>query len=280
MRFRLRLRGVRLFRFRWRLSDGGRWAAFRQRSLKALRERGLAPLRERGRTSGYGAAHILTSLNLVCGVGSILSTLEGRPELAAALVFAAMLLDAMDGRVARWLGASGDFGRELDSLADVVSFGTAPAVLLYQMALRDLGLVGWIVAAAFPVAGAMRLARFNIISVSGVFVGLPIPAAGGLAVGLALHGNLLDHPSLPYVLIGIAYLMISTVRYPDFKGRLNSAERRKLAPALLPVAAGAMWFLLEPRAVLFLPMAIYAASGPVIYLAGAAGLLRRLAYRH
>lgn len=158
--------------------------------------------------------NLLTSLNLFAGLMAIMLTITSHNYLAALLIWGAAVFDGADGRVARRLNATSDFGRELDSLADLVSFGVAPAILFYHVAFFDSPWWIYLVTGLFPVAGALRLARFNVQNVSGYFVGLPIPAAGGLlALAAVLRPWLND-----YVLIAIVFilsgLMVSTIRVP------------------------------------------------------------------
>ena len=166
---------------------------------------------------------LFTSLNLVFGMLSIMSTLKGCYSAAAIFIILALVADGLDGRVARAMGVSSDFGKELDSLCDLGSFGVAPGILIYEMALRDLGFLGQAAAIVFAVCGALRLARFNISTsvVKGYFMGMPIPA-GGCIVATFVLSSLVVPPvitALGTMLCG--YLMISTVRYPDFKGKGN-----------------------------------------------------------
>ena len=166
----------------------------------------------------------LTSLNLVFGVLSILATIKNDFFWAGVCIVLAMIADALDGRAARYFGVSGDFGKELDSLCDLGSFGVAPAILIYQYSLNASGNVGIIAILAFAVCGAMRLARFNVnvSTVQGYFMGMPIPAAGCM-VATFVMADLSQTPSaiiLPAVLL-LAYLMVSNIKYPDFKGKGN-----------------------------------------------------------
>jgi CDP-diacylglycerol--serine O-phosphatidyltransferase len=150
---------------------------------------------------------------------------------AALAIFFAMFFDAFDGRVARMTRTQSDFGVELDSLADVVSFGAAPALLVYKWALAPLGFGGFLVGFAFLACGAMRLARFNVLAHRGdkgssrFFVGLPIPLAAGTIVALVIahyreFGSTTDPatqlPIAVFVLL-LAFLMVSTIRYRTFK---------------------------------------------------------------
>jgi CDP-diacylglycerol--serine O-phosphatidyltransferase len=133
---------------------------------------------------------MLTSLNLILGVFSILATFNNNFTTAALLVVAAMLADGIDGRVARYFKVSSEFGKELDSLCDLVSFGVAPAILSYAFLLKDFDKAGYAVAAIFATCGALRLARFNVNTgvVKGYFMGLPIPAAGCVVATFVMLG--------------------------------------------------------------------------------------------
>ena len=132
---------------------------------------------------------LFTVGNLFCGYLSIWCSIRGTFELAAILVIVAALLDGLDGRVARLTNSTSEFGEEYDSLADLVSFGVAPAVLVYSWGLSDFHRLGWMASFLFVVCGSMRLARFNIqtkVVDKRYFVGLPIPAAAGTIVTLVL----------------------------------------------------------------------------------------------
>ncbi|MBR2208493.1 MAG: CDP-diacylglycerol--serine O-phosphatidyltransferase, partial [Synergistaceae bacterium] len=121
---------------------------------------------------------MVTSGNLLCGVFSLMMTLNEKYTVAAWLIFFAVLFDGFDGKVARMLGGGSQFGLEFDSLADLVSFGVAPAILLYQVSVRSVNLLGVVAASFFALCVALRLARFNIVHVPGPFQGLPCPAGG------------------------------------------------------------------------------------------------------
>ena len=166
---------------------------------------------------------LFTSLNLVFGMLSIFSTFEGRYNSAAIFIILALVADGLDGRVARAMGVSSDFGKELDSLCDLGSFGVAPGILIYELALRDLGIIGQLAAVVFAVCGALRLARFNISTdvVHGYFMGMPIPSGGCIVATFALSGLVLPPVVTAIGTVLYGYLMISTVRYPDFKGKGN-----------------------------------------------------------
>lgn len=163
----------------------------------------------------------LTLGNLMCGLGAIGLAAAGAPLWqAAALVGLGLLCDLFDGRAARALGTDGDFGTQLDSLADVVSFGVAPAIVLFQWKLHAAGLLGFVAAGALAAAAATRLARFNIqASEPGRFTGLAVTISA--AIGLAAVAA--EVPVSPLVaalaVIGLAALMVSRFSYRNFKDR-------------------------------------------------------------
>lgn len=201
----------------------------------------------------------LTAFNLLLGVVSIILTLEDQIYYAALMIIAAGLMDGLDGRVARMLKVSSEFGKELDSLADLVSFGVAPALLAYRVDLFQLGTLGYIIAGFFAVCGAIRLARFNLMNVKGYFLGLPIPAAGCMISTFVISG-LKPHPWLfPIMVASLAYLMVSNIKYPDFKKA--GARKAKRVPILMSVSFFAYMAFTHPQTLLFLPLATYALYG-------------------
>ncbi|HET7293996.1 MAG TPA: CDP-diacylglycerol--serine O-phosphatidyltransferase [Vicinamibacteria bacterium] len=228
-----------------------------------------------------GAA-ILPSLftvgNLFLGFWSMIKAIHGEFEPASHLLFWAIVLDMLDGRIARLTGTTSEFGGELDSLADVISFGVAPALLAYQWAFPPIPRAGWLAAFLFVAAGALRLARFNVqrhASDGRFFVGLPIPAAAGQVAALVavLPGPLDERPAafgaLAVVVI-LAFLMVSTFRYRSFKG-VDLRARRSYA-SILGIAVALVVLFIEPAGVLVTLATGYALSGPAAYLYG---LLRR-----
>ncbi|HWR39940.1 MAG TPA: CDP-diacylglycerol--serine O-phosphatidyltransferase [Patescibacteria group bacterium] len=180
----------------------------------------------------------LTALNLVLGMFAIIATLSEAFQQAALFIVAAMIADGLDGRVARYFNASSEFGKELDSLCDLVSFGVAPAILAYKFFLADFGLSGSVLAAAFATCGALRLARFNVNTnvVKGYFMGLPIPAGGCVLATFVMIGIKPPGWVFPLMVAVFAYLMVSTVRYPDFKGK--GGERVRVIPLGVSLLAG------------------------------------------
>jgi CDP-diacylglycerol--serine O-phosphatidyltransferase len=198
----------------------------------------------------YLLPNLVTLLALCSGVTSIRLAMEGRFEIAVAAVVLAIFLDALDGRIARYLKGTSRFGAELDSLADFVNFGVAPAILIYTWSLNALRPLGWIVALMLAVACALRLARFNVALddpnkpafTHAFFTGVPAPAGAGLAMAplyLGFLGIMPDgHPEAkfiaPYIVL-VAALMVS--RVPTFSGKTATRVPRELVLPILAVAA-------------------------------------------
>jgi CDP-diacylglycerol---serine O-phosphatidyltransferase len=235
---------------------------------KRLRRRPWQELHDRRRQGIFLFPSLLTTGNLFCGFFSLLLSVDHRYVEAALIVFLAMIMDLLDGRVARLMKATSQFGVEYDSLADVVSFCVAPAFLLYSFALHPLGRAAWFGAFLFLVCGALRLARFNVQT--GVdrrfFVGLSTPAAAGVAASIVilLQG---DEPSrtvrvaIAVATYVLALLMVSTFRYWSFK-EIDVARRRPVE-TLLVVVLAVMIVATMHEIFLFLVFGGYAFSGPV-----------------
>ena len=185
---------------------------------------------------------LMTAGNILCGFVAILQIFDGRHfevnthyHYAIVFILLACLFDALDGRVARMGGTESPFGRELDSLADIVSFGVAPALLVHDIVLKEIDTpkgLGWLISCVYLVCGAMRLARFNCLAAADVkcsmkgFRGCPIPAAAGVISSLTLLVIWLDSTekeigNWKYALAGLmallSYLMVSDLEYPSFK---------------------------------------------------------------
>lgn len=217
---------------------------------------------------------LFTVGNLLCGFVCVLAASRGRFEFAAQLIVLAAILDAFDGRIARMTGSTSEMGMQLDSLADVVSFGLAPSALGYFWALEPFGRRGALVAFLFVVCAATRLARFNVQSASTDkrwFVGLPSPAAAGVVATIVYA--VLDPPSHRWaaVAFGVAFcaaalLMVSRLRYLAFK-ELNLRDRRSSAWVLV-LAALLAAVLIEPRWSFLAVAGTYALTAPVVYLFG------------
>lgn len=202
----------------------------------------------------------LTALNLVLGMFSIISTFNGEFKTAALFIIAAMVSDGLDGRVARYLNVSSEFGKELDSLCDLVSFGVAPAILAYSFFLKDFGVIGYFAAAFFAVCGAMRLARFNVNTgvVKGYFMGLPIPAGGCVLATFIMIGVKPAGWIFPVMVVVFAYLMVSTIKYPDFKGK---GEKNRIVPGVIALLTGGYILFLMKEAIFFVPFFVYVLFG-------------------
>ena len=193
---------------------------------------------------------------------------------AALAIFFAMFFDAFDGRVARMTKTQSDFGVQLDSLADVVSFGAAPALLIYKWALAPLGFLGLFVSFAFAACGALRLARFNVLAQRGdkgssrFFVGLPIPLAAGTITALVIahykeFGAATDASTrvpVAVVVVLLSFLMVSTVRYRTFKD-LHLSSKSLTVFALLSAAGIAVGAATRASFVLVVYMGAYIALG-------------------
>jgi CDP-diacylglycerol---serine O-phosphatidyltransferase len=217
------------------------------------------------RRSIYLLPTVFTVGNMFAGFFAIISTLNGRYGDAAIAIGIAVVLDGLDGRVARLANATSDFGLQLDSLADVISFGIAPAVLVYSWGLAEFHDFARFSAFLFLTCGAMRLARFNVqVQNLKHFAGLPIPAgAGFIAATVHFFGQPPDSSFFKYYLIGITYLisflMISTVRYPSLKRlELGRGKSHLNVLMLALLVGGIIWY---SRQVLMVIAAVYVCTG-------------------
>jgi CDP-diacylglycerol--serine O-phosphatidyltransferase len=223
---------------------------------------------------------VFTVGNLFCGYSSIVHSARETFDLAALLIIVAAVLDGLDGRIARLTGSTSAFGLQFDSLADVVSFGIAPACLAYHWSLTPLHRAGWLIAFLFVVSASMRLARFNLQHAAvdkKFFVGLPSPVAAGAVASLAFAFPQLPEarwvsPLLAAVVVGVALLMISRFRYRSFKD-LDLRNRRSYVQ-VLPIAALLIGVLANPVVLLALAGS-YILSAPAAYLWGAVRRGRR-----
>ncbi|MDN7129823.1 CDP-diacylglycerol--serine O-phosphatidyltransferase [Pseudidiomarina sp. 1APR75-15] len=215
--------------------------------------------------------NLLTTAGLFSGFFAIVASMNNQFESAAIAIFIAMVFDGLDGRVARMTNTQSDFGAEYDSMADIVSFGMAPALVMYNWALSDLGKFGWLAAFIFVAGGALRLARFNTnlgSSDKRFFQGLAIPSAAAIVSGLVWVGSKyeVDPNSISYlaaiVTICAGLLMVSNFRYHSFKdvdwrGRVSFVVILAVVLAFVVVAT-------EPSLVLFTIFFLYALSGPIL----------------
>jgi CDP-diacylglycerol--serine O-phosphatidyltransferase len=217
----------------------------------------------------YILPNLFTTGNLFCGFWAIISVFQERFFYAAVAILLAAVFDALDGKVARLSGATSKFGIQYDSLADLVSFGIAPAVLAFNWALRPYGRFGWFAAFLFVACGALRLARFNVMAGSGetkYFKGLPIPAAASMiALVILLYLRLIETGWVKDIVIVVmiyvlAFLMVSNIRYFSFK-ELNLAHRKPFGLFIF-VLLTMIVIVMEPTVVLFGFTLLYVFSGP------------------
>jgi len=223
-----------------------------------------------GRKGIYLLPNLFTTGALFSGFYAIVASMNGSFENAAIAVFVSMILDGMDGRVARMTNTQSDFGAEYDSLADMVSFGVAPALVAFSWALQDLGKIGWVAAFVYVAGAALRLARFNTqlgVADKNFFTGLASPSAAAIVVGTVwvfsesgVAGK--DLAWLMALIVPLAgILMVSNVRYHSFKG----LDLRGKVPfvALLAVVMVFVVVSIDPAKVLLGVFMAYAVSGPL-----------------
>lgn len=163
-----------------------------------------------------GIPNLFTFGNLIFGTMSLIMTFDKNYSMAGIFIIVSALLDRYDGRIARRLNVSSELGKELDSLADLISFGVAPSMLIYNLYnFSDKGLWGYFLLLVFPVAGAYRLARYNVASFDGVFSGIPITIAGILLALYSLSSNfLVSNRVITYIIVLLlSYLMVSKVEF-------------------------------------------------------------------
>ncbi|NLR75260.1 CDP-diacylglycerol--serine O-phosphatidyltransferase [Leeia aquatica] len=195
-----------------------------------MSEHSKTPLNVRIRKQGiYLLPNSFTTAALFGGFYAIVHAMNGKFDYAAVAIFISMVLDSLDGRVARMTHTQSDFGAEYDSLSDMVSFGVAPALVMYQWALQPLGKLGWMVAFIYAVCAALRLARFNTqigVADKRWFTGLPSPAAAALVAGsvwVAIDNGYSPtaHPTMRWLALGVTLFagltMVSNVRFWSFK---------------------------------------------------------------
>jgi CDP-diacylglycerol--serine O-phosphatidyltransferase len=159
--------------------------------------------------------NIFTFLNLAFGMMSILLTLTGNEKSAAVMILCAAFVDRYDGKIARKINVVSELGKELDSLCDLISFGAAPAVLCWSTFLSNYRIIGYVISIIFPIAGAYRLARFNITEGHGVYTGIPITIAGSImALDILISQSIVSHDTVSTVLmLLLAYLMVSSIKF-------------------------------------------------------------------
>ena len=241
----------------------------RIRMLTPLRRRTDATQRRRFRRGVYLLPSMFTMANMFCGYACIVYSMRGEFATAAPFIGFAIVLDMLDGRIARMTGSTSAFGIEFDSLADVISFGVAPAIMAFTWGLQPLGRLGWAAGFLFVAAAAVRLARFNIQSASQdkrYFVGMPSPAAAGVPAATVYAypwGFQTFAEALPVLAMVIvpALLMVSTLRFRSFK--TFDLQARRSYPVLILVALGLALLAAQGDIVLLVLAYGYLASGPL-----------------
>jgi len=229
-----------------------------QKSVKKTQRRGI-----------YLLPSMFTLLGLLCGFYALIGAIQGNYEYAAWSIVAAAIFDMLDGRVARLLNAESAFGAELDSLCDMLSFGVAPAVLIYLWALTEYGKLGWLAAFLIVACSALRLARFNVQLASQdkrYFQGLPTPALALFMASVVLfHVSFSLEPTgfIWLILsIALAWLLVSNVRFLSGKD-IDLKQKRPFTVVTL-MLLGIVFFVVDPYRVLFLVFLVYCLHGPIL----------------
>ena len=236
----------------------------------------LEPPRRR-RRGIYILPNLFTLAALFGGFYAVVMAMNGRFEQAAIGIFCAMVLDSLDGRVARMTNTQSAFGEQMDSLSDMVSFGAAPALIVYEWALKGLGKAGWIAAFVYCACAALRLARFNTnigIVDKRFFQGLPSPAAAALLIGFiwvmddAGFRQVAEMPALRWVAFGMALFagltMVTNVPFYSFKD--ISLKRSVPFIVIVLIALGIAVINIHPPIVLFALFCVYGLSGYAVYV--------------
>jgi CDP-diacylglycerol--serine O-phosphatidyltransferase len=230
----------------------------------------------------YLLPNLITTGALFAGFYAIVAAIDGNFERAGVAVFVAMVFDGLDGRVARWTSTESAFGKEYDSLSDMVSFGLAPAIVAYQWGVARIteygsvwGRTGWLAAFFFAVAAGLRLARFNTRAATvdkRFFEGLPSPSAAAIVAAFVWFSSEWREPGLVGLIVAFAItalagaLMVSRFSYYSFK-EISPGERIPFAYiALVPLTF--VLIAIKPPVVLFILFSLYALSGPVWWLFG------------
>lgn len=221
----------------------------------------------------YLLPNLFTTGALFGGFYAVIAAMNGNFHDASMAIFIAMILDGLDGRVARMTNTQSDFGAEYDSLSDMVSFGVAPALVMYTWVLSSMGKIGWLAAFIYCVGAALRLARFNTSSSSEdkrYFTGLASPAAAGIVVGFVwiCVDNQINADAVKWlalvITVGSGLLMVSNILYRSFKD-LNLKDKVPFV-ALLIMVLVFISIVLQPPFILFVVFSLYGFSGFAVYL--------------
>jgi len=266
-----------------------RRALSRRERPKKVRVKKVRVKRERPKKGIYIIPALFTCGNMCFGILSIFSSIDGQFIQAAWFLVGALACDILDGRIARMTNTTSEFGVQLDSLSDLVSFGIAPALMMYMLVLNTMGKIGAAIAVLFVLCSALRLARFNVLAQSGEtsknFIGLPTPASAGVIISFVLSYQLLgpeeyslnfktipalmEHmpeffEAMPIVIIVLSFLMVSNVPYMSFKRLKLSRIRTIQLFAVLIVLI--ILIVIFPQNTIFIIFSVYAASGLLIYI--------------
>ena len=226
-----------------------------------------------GRKGIYILPNLFTSASLFGGFYALIAAVQARYETAAVAIIISAVFDALDGRIARFTHTSSRFGTEYDSLADLISFGVAPAILSFLWALKGFGRLGWLAAFMYVICGALRLARFNVEKNSirtRYFKGLPIPAAACFIASLvlfsgAIHGFAENRETMIIGMIYVlSFLMVSSLHYFDFKE--IHLKNQKPFNVLVAIILVFIFIAYKPKVLLFFILLSYILSGPAVTL--------------
>ena len=235
----------------------------------------MKTMRERRQKGLSLLPNFLTTMSLFCGFYAMVSAIKGDFVVSAWAIIAAACFDGLDGRVARLTRTTSKFGVEYDSLSDLVAFGVAPGLLGYVWGLQGFGRLGWLAAFLYVATTALRLARFNAISMSGnsssrYFMGLPCPSAAGIVATAILFSQYIGivgpvrHIGFLALVYIVSFLMVSNVKYYSFK-EVKWFERHPFS-SLVVLIMFLIVIASEPRVTLFILGIVYGISGPVAIL--------------
>ncbi|MDR2425577.1 MAG: CDP-diacylglycerol--serine O-phosphatidyltransferase [Endomicrobium sp.] len=248
----------------------------------------------------YILPSLFTCGNMACGIISVIFSIRGYFTWAAWMLILAIVFDMLDGRVARMTKTTSEFGVQLDSLSDLVSFGVAPALMMYQLVLNTMGKLGIAISVLFVLCSALRLAKFNVQAKKGVvhssFMGLPTPASAGLLISFVLSYELLlaepdqvlsvktipllmkNMPiffkSMPIVMVILSLLMVSNIPYASFKKFKFS--KPKVFQFLVLIILLIFLIIVFPQNIIFILFSLYALSGIILYISKYWKVLKKL----
>ncbi|MCL2485401.1 MAG: CDP-diacylglycerol--serine O-phosphatidyltransferase [Endomicrobia bacterium] len=247
----------------------------------------------------YILPSLFTSGNMACGIISMLFSIHGDFSAAAWMLVLAIMFDVLDGRVARMTKTTSEFGVQLDSLSDLVSFGVAPSIMIYQLVLNTMGKLGIAIAVLFVLCSALRLAKFNVQAKEGIvhnsFIGLPTPASAGLLISFVLSYELLADSghalsfktipmlmktmpaffkAMPIVMVILSFLMVSNIPYASFKK--FKLSKPKVFQFLVLIIFVLFLIIAFPQNIIFILFSLYALSGIIMYFGRYWTIIRRI----